>query len=335
MPSETQPVKYGFYDRLIEVFPSQIVIDATEVCNLACIHCPHESFKRTKHYTGAHLAPVLNKKMTDEVREKGRGYTEYIRYTGNGEPLLHPNIFELLSYAKKHSGVFVTLTSNAALLGETKALRLIDTGIDMIDISIDAFTDETYAKIRVGGKLSVTRTNVSHLINMKNARNIPLRVVISFIEQPLNLHETDDFETFWKAQGADFVVVRRLHSASGCINTIADSLRISQGQITRRPCLYPWERIMLSATGMLAFCATDWEHGSVIADYRNTTIHEVWHSQTYKNLRYAHIQNDYRNFTVCDKCPDWALTRWPSEDKSYADLVADLKSMSNNKQVTQ
>lgn len=320
-----QNINYGFYGRLTEEFPSQIVIDSTEICNLSCIHCPHETFKRSEYYTGAQLDPQLNKKLADEVCERGKSYTEYIRYTGNGEPLLHPHIFEMLSYTKKISGVFVTLTSNATLLGETKALRLLDTGIDMIDISVDALTDETYEKIRCGGKLSVTRANILNLIKMKHVHNMPLRIVISFIEQPQNLHETNEFEIFWKDHGADSVVIRRLHSASGCIDMIANSLRTSQEGKERRACLYPWERITLNANGMLAFCATDWEHVSVVADYRNTTIHKTWHSQTYCDLRQAHLKNEYRDFTVCMNCPDWALTRWPGEDRAYADLIADFK----------
>ena len=80
--------KYGFYDRLKAEFPSQINVDLTEVCNLACIHCPHPIFKTTAHYGARYLDPELNAKMVDEVRQYGKGYTQYIRYSGEGEPLI-------------------------------------------------------------------------------------------------------------------------------------------------------------------------------------------------------------------------------------------------------
>ena len=83
-----EEVQYGFYDRLTEEFLSQILVDVAEFCNLACIHCPHSEFKKSKHYSGAKLDPALNKKLVDEVKEHGKGLTQYIRYASNGEPLL-------------------------------------------------------------------------------------------------------------------------------------------------------------------------------------------------------------------------------------------------------
>ena len=55
--------EFGFHGRLTEDFPSQLIVDITEVCNLACVHCPHPSFKQSEHYTGKFLDVELNKKM--------------------------------------------------------------------------------------------------------------------------------------------------------------------------------------------------------------------------------------------------------------------------------
>src|ERR1700741_368109 len=99
---------FGFYDRLSPEFPSQLNIDVTEICNLECIHCPHPEFKKSEHYAARMLAPDLNKKAIDEVASDGRGICQYIRYTGEGEPLLHKLCFEILTYTKRHSGTAVT-----------------------------------------------------------------------------------------------------------------------------------------------------------------------------------------------------------------------------------
>ena len=104
-------LNYGFYGRLSAEFPSQIIVDATEVCNLACVHCPHPDFKKSEHYRARYLPTGLNAKMVDEVRHYGKKKTQYIRYTSNGEPLVHPNIYDMLEYSVQHSGVLVTLYS--------------------------------------------------------------------------------------------------------------------------------------------------------------------------------------------------------------------------------
>jgi MoaA/NifB/PqqE/SkfB family radical SAM enzyme len=316
---------YGFYGRLKAEFPSQLLVDATEVCNLACEHCPHPQFKVSGHYGGRSLEPELNAKLVDEVRHHGHGITGYIRYASNGEPLTHKFIFEMLEYAARYSGVLVTLTTNGKTLDEKKADRLLSTGVDIVDISIDAFLPETYAAIRAGGHLSVTRANVLNLIAKSKNSLARTKVVVSYVEQPLNRSETSDFERFWKDNGADDVVIRRLHSCSGANAELAIERRKANSRHTRRPCLYPWERIVLNARGDLAFCPSDWVHGSVIADYRTTTIYETWQGEFYQKLRQAHLSNDFRHHAFCGQCPDWESTRWPHEGRSYADMVEKFK----------
>lgn len=317
--------EYGFYGRLAESFPSQFIIDVTEVCNLGCTHCPHPTFRGSEHYTKAYLDPDLNKKLIDEVKLHGKGITQYVRYTSNGEPLIHPKIFEMLGYAARQSGTTVTLTTNGKILNETRINKLLETGIHLVDISLDALMPETYAKIRVGGDLEVTRQNVLNLIQKKNDCNSDLLVVVSYVEQPDNIHETVGFEEYWKTQGADYVVIRKLHSAAGCKPDVAEEMWNQIGGEKRRPCVYPWERIVLGPTGKLAFCPADWTHGSRLSDYRETTIVEEWQGEYYKELRRAHLKNDYTKHRFCGQCPDWKVTQWPGKGRAYADMVEDFK----------
>ncbi|MEN6374695.1 MAG: radical SAM/SPASM domain-containing protein [Smithella sp.] len=320
-------IRYGFYERLKEDFPSQIIVDATEICNLACIHCPHEDFKKSEHYNARYLEPELHNKMVDEVGQYGQGKVQYIRYTSNGEPLIHPKIYDMLDYAVEKSGVFVTLTTNGTLLNDKRIEKLLSCGLHLIDISIDAFSPETYKKIRIHGNLEDTRKNVLKLIEIKERIQANTRVVTSFVEQSANSHERLQFEKFWKEEGADCVVIRRLHSSAGTVKEIAEQIGFNEDN-KRRPCLYPWERILLNPRGELAFCPQDWVHGSVLADYRTTTIQEVWQGKAYQLLRDEHIKNSFKEFLFCGQCPDWRQTRWPDEGRSYADMVREIAEQS-------
>lgn len=319
-------MKYGFYDRLKAEFPSQVIVDVTEVCNLACIHCPHPQFKKSEYYGGRYLDPELNSKVVDEVKTHGWGSTQYIRYTSEGEPLVHPKCYDMLEYAVKHSGVLVTLTTNGTIMNEKRTQELLAAGVHMIDISIDAFTPETYGRVRVNGDLNVTRANVLQLIGWVKSTGSRTKVVVSYVEQPLNRHETKDFEAFWNDHGADYVVIRKLHSGAGAVIPVADLMREENAKEVRRPCLYPWERIVLNPRGYLSFCPADWTHGSTIADYRTTTIHETWTGEFYRKLRDAHLGNQFSNHGFCGQCPDWKVTPWPGDGRSYADMVEEFKN---------
>ena len=307
---------YGFGGRLSKKFPSQVMVDITEVCNLGCIHCAHPSFKLSKKYQKSMLKEDLNKKMVDEVFEHGRKYTKYIRYTSNGEPLVHPKSYDMILYAVQNSGTKVTLTTNGTLLNEKRMKRLLETGLHMIDVSLDAYSNETYKKVRVGGNLDVTKKNVLKLIELNKITNNKSKIIVSFVEQKENSNEIELFKKFWKSKGASEVLIRKLHTNSGSNKNF-----MQNDKYPRTPCLYPWERIVLTAKGMLSFCPTDWYGKSEISDYNKTTILETWQNNFYHNLRTQHLSCKFTN-EFCKKCPDWKNTSWPRDkNKSYADLV--------------
>ena len=311
---------YGFVGRLSPEFPSQVMLDITEVCNLACIHCTHPAFKESGHYAKAMLDPDLNIKMVKEVSKHGRNITKYIRYTSNGEPLVHPRSYEMINYAVDHSDTKVTLTTNGTLLNEKKMLKLLNSGLHMIDISIDAIKPETYAKVRVNGDLNKTQTNVLKLINLIEKSSYKTQLIVSFVEQRLNIDESDEFKDYWLSQGVKDVVIRKLHTNSG--SNFHPEIYKKNKSIKRRPCLYPWERVVITAKGNLNYCPTDWFGKATICNYNETTIKDVWNSSFYKKLRNKHMCNKYETSDLCKMCPDWSNTSWPfDQEKSYADLV--------------
>lgn len=322
-------MKYDFSGRLTKEFPSQIGVDVTEKCNYACIHCPHATFKESDYYTSALLDVALHNKMVDEVREHGKGYTQQIRYTANGEPLLHPKIYEMLTYAGNYSDNFVSLTTNGSPLTEKNVKKLIDANIDMIDISLDAYHSDTYDIVRVGGKLSKVKENVLNLIDYRNEIKSKLKIVVSFVKQKENENEVEDFDKFWKEKGVDFVIIRNLHTAGGAIQ---ENITLPE-HFKRKPCVYPWERIILNSKGQLGFCPTDWTGESEIIDYRKTTIKELWDSEYYRSLRQMHLDDNFSACHICKKCKDWVNTSWPQEKNSrgYGDLISDFRKKTGSK----
>lgn len=323
--SGTDSAFYAFGGRLTAAFPSQVIVDTTEVCNLACTHCPHPTFKQSDRYAARMLDPDLVAKAVGEVATDGLGHVQQIRFTSEGEPLAHRRAFAMIADAVARSKTFVSLTTNGVLLDDRRVEQLLQTGVHLVDISIDAFEPETYARIRVGGKLAVTRANVLRLLQRSRESGAATRVVVSYVEQAENQSETAAFEQFWRGAGAADVVVRRLHSAAGAVIPVATVMRQRSAAVSRRPCVYPWERVVLTPRGTLAFCPADWTHGSSLADYRTTTIAELWRGREYRALREAHLSNEYRQHAFCGQCPDWQETRWPHEGGSYASLVEQMR----------
>ena len=315
-------MQYGFYDRLTKEFPSQINVDLIELCNYACIHCPYSMMVQEKKLSHARFSPVLNQKLIDEVRKYGVGKTQQIRYTANGEPFLHPEIMDILDYAVKNSGVFVSVTTNGSLVDEQKAQQLLEMGLGLIDFSLDAYSEKTYQEIRLHGQLEKVRSHILFMLKKKREGAYKTRIVVSFVVQEKNEQEKEDFKRYWTKQGVDYVIFRKLHSAGG-------NMSYTEKEECTQPCVYPWERISLDAKGLLQFCPNSWGTASGFEySYTDHTIHELWNSEVYAQLRKEHLQNRFEMFQRCATCPDRTSTIWPADRtgawRGYGDMIADF-----------
>lgn len=309
-----------FSGYLSGAFPSQINFDVTQFCNLACIHCPYEEMTKTKGASRKNLRIDWHAKVIDEIASVGRDICRYIRYTGDGEPLLHPELAKMIAYAKAHTDAPIALTTNGMLLTEKRAIALLEAGVDVFDVSIDAHTQDVYAKVRVNGDLDVTRACTLRLIELSALMGRRAKVIVSFVRQPLNEHEALSFEAEWKAAGADYVVLRNRHS---CAGNVADMAKLlwEQAPAIRKPCLYPWERLTVKADGEVSYCPTDWGHEANIGNIDTQSVQEIWKGSKMNALREAHTTGNFGKHAFCGACPDWSVIKWPSEGRSYASMM--------------
>ncbi len=317
-----------FFAHLSRAFPSQINVDLTEFCNLACTHCPYETVTKPRGRERRHFGSQLNRLLIDQIATDGKGLCRFIRYTGEGEPLLHPHLIEMMTYAATHGGVPVNLTSNGLLIDEDKAKALVDAGVDVFDISLDAHSDATYGSIRAGGPYSQVRDNTLRLIRMVRSCGRPVKVMVSFVLQSANRHEVEAFKAFWTLEGADFVVIRPCHSAGGTLPEVSQSLWAS-APAQRGPCLYPWERVLVKPDGQVSYCPVDWRNLGNLGSLADTTIAKLWQGEAMTALRRAHCTNDFSGHPFCGACPDWALTLWPDQGTTYATAMRDLTDSSS------
>lgn len=101
--------------------PLEIRLQLTTRCNYDCEFCFNKQSLQNLGFgqSGKDLPKETAKKIISKIFEEG---IEEVRFTG-GEPLLHPNIIELLSLAKKN-GLSTTLNTNASLITPEKAKKI-------------------------------------------------------------------------------------------------------------------------------------------------------------------------------------------------------------------
>ena len=117
-------------------------ISVIDSCNLNCYYC--NPCDNNEHCHALNILSV--KEVLCIVRAATRLGIKHFRLTG-GEPLLHPQLDEMVLQIKKIPGVSsVSLTTNAVLLAQhTKWLK--EAGIDSINVSLDTIDASEYEHI--------------------------------------------------------------------------------------------------------------------------------------------------------------------------------------------
>ncbi len=126
--------------------PEQVVIDITNRCNEKCIGCWLYSPLLKQRPDSRWLRQEINfsraRSLINELADLG---TKRIRFTGGGEPFMHPKIMELIEYTKTR-GLICCLTTNFSLLNKQMVRDLIRLRVDELAISLWASNEKTYAK---------------------------------------------------------------------------------------------------------------------------------------------------------------------------------------------
>jgi radical SAM protein with 4Fe4S-binding SPASM domain len=132
------------------VGPFYATVDVTRRCNLRCPGCPYHSTEANLPLPGEkELLDIpfdLFKRLCNELRTMG---TRSLIITAEGEPLLHPLLFDMISRAKE-MGFEVTLFTNGTFLDEVRVQALIDSRLDLVRVSLWASTPEEYVKTYPG-----------------------------------------------------------------------------------------------------------------------------------------------------------------------------------------
>lgn len=130
----------------IKIPLQRVHIELTNICDLNCVFCPKSEMRRPFGYMDTRLTKGIISEISDN------GVCEKITLHVMGEPTLHPDFFDILSYAQER-GLKVGLTTNGAGLGRELGKRLLDYNLHQIDISLQTPDPASFA-LRKSGTLT-------------------------------------------------------------------------------------------------------------------------------------------------------------------------------------
>jgi radical SAM protein with 4Fe4S-binding SPASM domain len=176
--------------------PFYVTIDVTRRCNLRCLGCRFHSpeMKPASDSGGMQDVPYeLVLRLCDQLRSLGAWRLLLI---GEGEPLLHPRIIDIISAAKA-AGLEVFLVTNGTLLDEKMACALVASGLDKIQVSLWASSPDDYQRNHPGTPATMfdrVVRGVQLLSSQKSAQGKKRPRVV--LHHPINRHDFQKVERF-------------------------------------------------------------------------------------------------------------------------------------------
>ena len=177
--------------------PYWLTLDPTNLCQLHGPFCP----------TGA------NRGVRDKATMPWERFQEILSCVGPslihmdimnwGESLLNKGLPDMIAAAKRY-GIEVKLDANFNDVSEDAIERLILSGLDVLSLSVDGLSPETYSRYRAGGDFDKVLRNLRLLVRRRRelGRQNPW-IVWQFLVFRHNEHEAGRVEEFARSCGAD------------------------------------------------------------------------------------------------------------------------------------
>lgn len=128
--------------------PFTLFIFPTTFCNFKCNYCGHslgyEEMKKKYNFEPQMMSESTFLEILEQARKFNQKF-KVVSLTGHGEPMLNPNLANMIRLVKKSNiADRIEVISNASLLTYDLSDKLIESGLDILRISIQGLSSQKY-----------------------------------------------------------------------------------------------------------------------------------------------------------------------------------------------
>jgi len=301
----------AFRSQPTAAYPAGLFIEPSANCNLKCTTCVTVDY-RTRNKGVMDFEKF--KKVVDAVSPS------YLVLGGYGEPTLNKNYIDMIRYAKSKR-ISVKSVTNATTLNEKMVDELVASGLDLLNISLDGATKETFEKIRIGADYQVVVQNIRRIVDAKkrlgrkkpqlnidmtifreNVHEIPAMVRLcrdEFGIQPVfslfMLYDKDDKKHLALSDTSEVraFLEEGIREAEACeyassVSSLSINLEVLKMKYTKKvtsPCYLPWLGLNLTWDGRAFPCCYYYDCQVDLGNVFEEGFEKVWNGQKFQNFR--------------------------------------------------
>jgi len=324
--------------------PSYLVLDVTRRCNIRCRGCFFHCIQDPKSMPGSRQIEDVTSEVVDRIcREFPKLGTTEIFLVGEGEPFLHPDLFNFVGSFKK-AGLKVQVFTNGTLLDERRIEEIITSNLDVLVVTFWAVNEQEHENCHPGVSTKFLEKRIKGLELLRQAKQRKgQELPLVCLSMPLNRYNYFNLEgrmalirqtrcdsvslTFFRNWGSesqdltllpedyngirkDLLKMKKELKAMGVRNNIDEYLsrfKLAPNFWNRIPCYVGWFQTYVTVDGTVIPCSHCYYQ---VGNLMDTPLKTIWNGTKMKKFRRHGINLIRENspFKFCD-CPNCCRTK--------------------------
>lgn len=273
-------------------YPQTLFLECTNVCDLRCSICPYTKMKRKRGFISWETLRI--------VIEESVGKSKICFFMGFGEPLMHPEIFDMIKYIEL-SGISVYLSTNSMLLSDETAHKLFDTGLTRLYLPLSSMIKEVYENIRIGADFETVVNNIDECIRIRRIRKYAkTRIIVVSIAMKETIEELGAIKRKYEPmlKGIGGVELKGYCTYSGAV----DDRSVPGFKSPPGFCTMTNYAINIYWNGDVVVCCNDYDWFTPIGNVHSCGIEKIWDSSLYERYRKSIRERSFFSNDFCKRC---------------------------------
>ena len=288
--------------------PVSLAIEPNNTCNLKCPECPagQRSFSRP-------VGKIDLMTFKDYLDQVGR-HLNYLTLYFQGEPYLHSDIFEIISYAREKR-IYTSISTNAHYLDRDNIARTLSSGLNRLIVSLDGADSGAYTSYRIGGDFEKVIKGIFDLTRMKKdiGSSRPY-VIVQCLQLKSNERQMDEIRDLGKilmADKIDFKTTQFYNYEHGNERMPEDEAfsryrKDSEGKYSikselPRHCWRMWSSAVITWDGRIVPCCFDKDAEHQLGSLKENDFRTIWKGKPYTAFRQA-VLSGREKIDICRNC---------------------------------
>jgi len=301
---------WSYYNRniIFSHYPSILMIEPTNYCNLKCPLCA------TGYGTLTRKQGMIEMEVYRKIIDKLGDYLLNLTLWNCGEPFMHPQICKMIKMASERR-IFTRISTNGHFFQNIEAIeQLLATNLDMLIVSLDGASEETFSKYRKKGDFDQVVAGIERLINIKRQKGLRNPFVeLQFMVMEHNEHEISIIQDIATQLGVDKCTLKTVNTDIGDLdyekylpqNGTFSRYRKGTNVLRDFPndCFRIWLSAVINWDGMAVPCCLDPNGDYSMGNFlENEDFFKLWNGDLYRRFRES-ILKDKQSIPMCKNCP--------------------------------